>query len=62
LKFFIDAIKLTPEEMTVRFTFALPDSSLSSFLMVPRARDGAKRRKAEIFYTEKIKEALLAGR
>ena len=38
MKFFIDAIKLKPEEMTIRFTFALRDSSLSSLLMVPRAR------------------------
>jgi len=30
--------------------------------MVPRARDEAKRRQTEIFYTEKIKEALVAGR
>jgi len=62
LKFFIDAIKLTPEEMTVKFTFALPDSTLSSFLMVPRARGDAKRRQADIVYREKMQEALVAGR
>jgi len=48
--------------MTVRFTFALPDSTLSSFLMVPRARSDAKRRQTEIVYREKIKEVLVAGR
>ena len=62
MKFFIDVIKLTPEEMTVRFTFAPPDSSLSSFLIVPGARSDTKRRQTEIVYTEKIKEALVAGR
>ena len=36
LKFFIRTIKVTPEEMSVYFTFTLPDSTLSSFLMVPR--------------------------
>ncbi len=36
LKFFISAIKLTPEEMSVYFTFSLPEPTLSSFLMVPR--------------------------
>jgi hypothetical protein len=48
--------------MTVRFTFAPPDSSLSSFLIVPGARSDTKRRQTEIVYTEKIKEALVAGR
>ena len=36
LKLFICAIKVTPEDMTVYLTFTLPDSTLSSFLMVPR--------------------------
>jgi hypothetical protein len=31
-------------------------------LMVPRARSTVKRRQMETIYTEKIKEALLAGR
>jgi hypothetical protein len=29
---------VTPEEMSVYFTFTLPDSTLSSFLMVPSGR------------------------
>ncbi|BAL80778.1 hypothetical protein CSE_06520 [Caldisericum exile AZM16c01] len=36
LKFFIKGVKMTPKEMTVRFTFALPEPTSSSFLMVPR--------------------------
>jgi len=40
--------------MTVRFTFALPDSSLSSFLMVPRARRVIEGN--QLKYVLKIKE------
>ena len=36
LKLFIKGVKMTPKEMTVHFTFALPEPTLSSFLMVPR--------------------------
>jgi hypothetical protein len=50
------------ESGSLQIVFTLPDSPLSSLLMVPRAQGDAKRRKAEMIYTEKIKEALLAGR
>jgi hypothetical protein len=62
LKFFIHTIKVTPEELSVHFTFSLPEPTLSSFLMVPRARSDAKRRQTDIVYREKMQEALVAGR
>jgi len=50
------------ESGSLQIVFTLPDSSLSSLLMVPRARSDVKRRQTEIAYREKIKETLLAGR
>jgi hypothetical protein len=50
------------ESGSLQIVFTLPDSPLSSLLMVPRARSDAKRRQTEMIYAEKIKETLLAGR
>jgi len=50
------------ESGSLQIVFTLPNSPLSSLLMVPRARSDVKKRQTEMIYTEKIKEILLAGR
>jgi len=50
------------ESGSLQIVFTLPNSPLSSLLMVPRARGDAKRRQTDIVYREKMQEALVAGR
>jgi len=50
------------ESGSLQIVFTLPNSPLSSLLMVPRARGDTKRRQTDIVYREKMQEALVAGR
>jgi len=50
------------ESGSLQIVFTLPNSPLSSLLMVPRARSDTKRRQTDIVYREKMQEALVAGR
>lgn len=54
---------ITVQSQEVCKSFSLFQTlSLSSLLMVPRARSVVKRRQIDIVHTEKIKEVLLAGK